>query len=1350
MIDGGVWMPVVKWIHFSDLHLNSDGMETELMRDELPKFLLKQGIRCDYAFCTGDIRFAPDGGYPDYSAEYIKSVCTAVHVATDSLFVVPGNHDVNKDSVGRADVVRKLHSKEYDSQIGKISTDDLNTIHAGKEDFCNILEKLYGKDSERMSYYRNGSKPHFIIETDYFNILHVDSTISYTTGEYEDKLILGTQELYRTLKQLNSNKPTILITHYAILSLSQDERKSVSELLQKFNVRLWLAGHEHEHNLTPYKTIYSIQAGQLRLEEKTNATVLVGEYDTDSGEGFVKAYSWFREGWAEYPLIWHGFNDEYNQENMFPFALGLPGNSDRSREAHLCKVANEQHLENPILRELLPDIQLSNVRYTGDNSLTELLRKLWQDKQKHVLILADGGMGKTTLLLDAARVKSQDPILYLSLEWLEAQDLTIEEYVCRILFQTERARDRLFQFTNSYKIHPDLILLLDGFNELSEVYEAKFGKEIRGLAQYPGMQIIVTSREDFTGRYNLRFQKALLCELVDDQIQKVLTQQEWIHIQGQYTLHQLLKNPMLLLMYKQVCPVMDRHQDAFLEWMDPIENATQLLHNYFVAQEAVLLERGEISGEYLIKAKRCVSYALPYIGFYYESGNHMSLHQSEFERILDKAVEFANKCDFSKNAEMTLRRRYRVRNLPEIDIFDIEDYLIKVMHLLHENNESFISFPHQMYRDYLSAQWLSAMFQSDIESMWNERRIPGYLHGYLREINDEYWNGIAVKLADFARNREADEIENLLVNVLDVFPYTEKSAVPNFRNIDFTKVRLHDYSITGCQIPMEGAKISEISLALQKKVVSNYQCLGFSSDNDWLVGATNHFLKIWSMSTGTTSFIYTFPEKMNWKTFCFSENGQYLFAVFHIQGSKGIAIFIQRGDEWNYSGTINDVGLKKLHSIIIANNSMYFYYNNRVKRYNLSDGRLLENRAQQHAWENPVLGTDIFTELFKNFSAKTIGHSLDGSMLESVSENKEFSAYAYNDGSLIVFRQDELYHILERGVARLKAAAISGDGKRAVTLSQQTFDYSRRVQLWDLEIKHRVGECFVSQDILNIHLSEHGEWIVGERKDSYHVWKWKDADICYDLNGKLISNQRGKITSRGNKVLYKNEKDMLEVLDLDNRKISFVENLCKDVRIADFLPNGELIIVGKNAKKAILHSTRDGREMSINSEPASVTGIYCMKTQPFVGLATNNQMLCFYHTGTGQRTRILKTTSGNKIIVGHPTKDVVACSGGRKKFETFNYFSFKMNNGRNAGKWYQNPIDHRFFGDVLDMDFNESNGELVTIMSDGAIVYSHDMYCRYHSSTQIITNFSVDSYDFTGVICDDEIRENLLNNGASI
>ncbi|MCD7717020.1 MAG: hypothetical protein LUI39_11310, partial [Lachnospiraceae bacterium] len=60
-------------------------------------------------------------------------------------------------------------------------------------------------------------------------------------------------------------------------------------------------------------------------------------------------------------------------------------------------------------------------------------------------------------------------------------------------------------------------------------------------------------------------------------------------------------------------------------------------------------------------------------------------------------------------------------------------------------------------------------------------------------------------------------------------------------------------------------------------------------------------------------------------------------------------------------------------------------------------------------------------------------------------------------------------HVPELGTARLKAAAISGDGKRAVTLSQQTFGVFRRVQRWDLEEKRCTGECFAGQSIINIH-----------------------------------------------------------------------------------------------------------------------------------------------------------------------------------------------------------------------------------------------------------------------------------------
>ncbi len=88
-------MATVRWMHISDLHLNSDEMETELLRDELPGFLQRGGIRCDHVFCTGDIRYAPAGGFPGDCAEYIEKLCRSVHVSAENLFMVPGNHDVN-------------------------------------------------------------------------------------------------------------------------------------------------------------------------------------------------------------------------------------------------------------------------------------------------------------------------------------------------------------------------------------------------------------------------------------------------------------------------------------------------------------------------------------------------------------------------------------------------------------------------------------------------------------------------------------------------------------------------------------------------------------------------------------------------------------------------------------------------------------------------------------------------------------------------------------------------------------------------------------------------------------------------------------------------------------------------------------------------------------------------------------------------------------------------------------------------------------------------------------------------------------------------------------------------------
>ena len=106
---------MINWLHISDLHLGSEGAITNMMRDELPEYLKELGVKCDYVFCTGDIRTAnvSPNVFTDEMADYLKSICDAVQTSVDRLYIVAGNHDVDRDVDSRHDVIRKVF---YDSE----------------------------------------------------------------------------------------------------------------------------------------------------------------------------------------------------------------------------------------------------------------------------------------------------------------------------------------------------------------------------------------------------------------------------------------------------------------------------------------------------------------------------------------------------------------------------------------------------------------------------------------------------------------------------------------------------------------------------------------------------------------------------------------------------------------------------------------------------------------------------------------------------------------------------------------------------------------------------------------------------------------------------------------------------------------------------------------------------------------------------------------------------------------------------------------------------------------------------------------------------------------------------------
>lgn len=121
---------MIRWLHISDLHFNNDDMSTSLLREALPEYLKNENIHCDYVFCTRDIRTAnaDPNKFTDEAAQYLIDFCAAVGTGLDRLFIVAGNHDVDRNIAGRDEAVRRIcfqRAGYHDPKYGKINEESI-------------------------------------------------------------------------------------------------------------------------------------------------------------------------------------------------------------------------------------------------------------------------------------------------------------------------------------------------------------------------------------------------------------------------------------------------------------------------------------------------------------------------------------------------------------------------------------------------------------------------------------------------------------------------------------------------------------------------------------------------------------------------------------------------------------------------------------------------------------------------------------------------------------------------------------------------------------------------------------------------------------------------------------------------------------------------------------------------------------------------------------------------------------------------------------------------------------------------------------------------------------------------
>lgn len=301
----------ITWLHIADMHMNSAGVETRRMRKGLLKYLEENNVRCDYVFFTGDLRNAPDKEFTEDSIEYLKAVCGCVGTPLQNLYMVPGNHDIERDLPERIEAIERIfqgnnsnHKGYYKSNQGQIENTDLTAILTGKCGFIQLIEKLYESIPDRIGLYKNNI-PHSLIKTGDFNIILLDSTLVYTDKQ-EDCLIIGTEILLDLFERLDKNKITIILTHYSFDFLLRDEQCQICRIIRETDAKcLWLAGHEHTNMARKQQDVFfEFQCGNLRIEEESKSCIMLGEIFPSQICGNIKGFAWIPpDGWALYPYI---------------------------------------------------------------------------------------------------------------------------------------------------------------------------------------------------------------------------------------------------------------------------------------------------------------------------------------------------------------------------------------------------------------------------------------------------------------------------------------------------------------------------------------------------------------------------------------------------------------------------------------------------------------------------------------------------------------------------------------------------------------------------------------------------------------------------------------------------------------------------------------------------------------------------------------------------------------------------------------------------------------------------------------------------------------------------------------
>ena len=455
------------------------------------------------------------------------------------------------------------------------------------------------------------------------------------------------------------------------------------------------------------------------------------------------------------------------------------------------------------------------------NGLKECLEQGWTEPEKHLMLEGIGGIGKTTALLNTA-VSMDIPVIYIPLcIWArdvcgESSDNLIRTYIKDLFGNSKDYAWLESEMKKDWEEKPSILLILDGVNELSEKNRERIAAEIDQIDEnYPGVQMILSSRYDFTPEIRSICIKIKMMPLNRENIAKYLADQNICLPKETSKLWKIIDTPFMLELYAAV-ENKKSEDSAEPHKVQNSETAGGIIKAY-LKKEIERYHKNNKEKELYARCTISVYAIAPYVAYQMLKENAFVISYEELIHYIEEACDWYNQNLENGHVPKTIKNQPRLNTKTVIDSKDVRRILeesICLFYLLEnpESEENTVHLIHQHFRDCLAAIHLcntAEMLTEDAKGIpkeWNlsfDRYVMGFLADLLEKPS---WNNV------WEAGRKMEKTPAEFTNkMLELYKqaYGNNISDVNFRGMDLTEVPLFGFCLNRCHAEKQNSNIQK-------------------------------------------------------------------------------------------------------------------------------------------------------------------------------------------------------------------------------------------------------------------------------------------------------------------------------------------------------------------------------------------------------------------------------------------------------------------------------------------------------------------------------------------------------------